>query len=82
MPTVEIIPGPLPSYRIHSVHPKRRELMLQTHDQMKNCARLYVKLGYRYIIGWRDVRGFGLSVVQFAEWQTPSSAPYVNLRLS
>lgn len=61
------------------VRPKSRWLLLQTPEQAHNCANLYLRLGYRYVIGWRDVRGYGLYVVQFAEWQTPTSVPYVNL---
>lgn len=62
-----------------AVLPKRKQLMLQTPEQQRNCARMLIKLGYRYIVGWKDVAGYGLMAVQFADWQTPSSTPYVNL---
>lgn len=77
---VEIIPGALPSFRIHTVHPRRKKFMLETRHQMEYVASLLVRAGFKYIIGWKDVRGYGISAVQFAEWQTPSSWPYVNLR--
>lgn len=65
--------------RIQTVHPERRALMLETHHQMEYCARLYEKLGFKYIIGWRDVQGYGLSVTKFAEWQSADGRAYIDL---
>lgn len=67
---------------IHTAAPRRRELMLQTYNQMEKTAHRYTRLGYFYVIGWRDVRGYGIYAVQFPEWYVEGMAPYVNIRLS
>lgn len=68
--------------RIHTAAPRRREFMLDTYNQMDKTAQRLAKLGYFYVIGWRDVRGFGVCAVQFPEWYKEGMAPYVNLRFS
>jgi hypothetical protein len=68
--------------RVHGPQPKSHELMLDTYNQMEKTAHRYARLGYRYIIGWRDVRGYGVFALHFADWQTPESSAYINLRLS
>jgi hypothetical protein len=60
----------------------RRELMVQTPHQMNYIARQLVKLGYKYIIGWKDVRGYGLMASERAAWQDATSYPHVDTRLS
>ena len=64
--------------KIQGPRPRTHWLMLQTPDQVRYVAKLYMRLGYKYLVGWRDVSGWGLHVVQLAEWQSPSSAPYFN----
>lgn len=66
--------------RVHGPRPERREVMLETPAQMAYVAGLYARLDFRYIIGWRDVRGYGVMALKRPEWET--ATPYVNLRLS
>lgn len=66
--------------RYHTCKPKSWWMMLPSAESQRNCARLYETLGYKYIIGWRDVNGYGLYVVQFPEW-TVGSIAYINLRV-
>lgn len=68
--------------RIHTASPRRKEFMLGTYNQMEKTAHRLARLGFFYVIGWRDVRGYGIYAVQFPEWYTEGMAPYVNLRLS
>lgn len=70
------------SRRILGPLPEHREGMRETYAQMEYAARLYAKLGFKYIIGWRDVRGYGIAATKCCEW-IPAGAPaYINLRLS
>jgi phosphoenolpyruvate-protein kinase (PTS system EI component) len=66
--------------RIQGPRPERREVMVETPAQMAYVARLYARLDFRYIIGWRDVRGYGVMALKRSEWET--STHYINLRLS
>jgi len=58
----------------------RKEFMVQTQGQQRFISRLLCRLGYCYIIGWKDVQGWGIYGVWRADWQNESSYPYINLR--
>lgn len=61
--------------------PARKEFMLETPEQQRYVASLCARRGFKYIVGWKDVRGWGLFAIQFAEWSEGNSdAPYINLR--
>lgn len=67
---------------IQGPRPRTRWLTLDTYTQMVNTAARYERLGYRYIIGYREAGGhFGLLVVQLTEWTPADRGSYVNLRL-
>ena len=53
-------------------------MMLQSYEQTRNCTRLLLKLGYRYIVGWKDVNGYRLHAVRNVEWLR-GNGTYVNL---
>lgn len=66
--------------RIHGPRPESRHVMVETPAQMHYVAGLYARLNFRYIVGWRDTRGYGIMALKRPEW--PTVSPYINLRLS
>ena len=66
--------------RYHGPSPERRFAFRQTRAQQEYVAKLYAKLGFKYIIGWKDVRGYGVAATRNVEWIRKDQPPYVNLR--
>ena len=48
-------------------------MVLPTASLYDLVVRAYVRRGYKYFVGWRDVNGFGLHIVRRADWQDDNS---------
>ena len=48
-------------------------MVLPTASLYDLVVRAYVRRGYKYFVGWRDVNGFGLHIVKYASWQNEQS---------
>lgn len=71
---------------------ERRATAVDTAAQMTYIADLYVRLGFKYIIGLKACkgvnaagtgprwRGYIVQATRYAQWQDEHSTPYVNLR--
>lgn len=47
----------------------------------RKCAvARFIQLGYKYLVGWKDIQGFGLEAVPRAAWQDDKSVVYCNMR--
>ena len=66
--------------KVQGPQPLRKEFMLETRHQQVYIAELLARAGFKYIIGWKDVRGWGVYGVKNVEWIRPQDFPYVNLR--
>jgi hypothetical protein len=60
--------------------PERREMMVRTKRQQAFIARLYARLGFKYIVGWKDVRGYGVAATRCVNWIRLDQPAYINLR--
>ena len=65
--------------RVQGPLPVTWSLLLPTRTAQRATAQRYARLGYKYIVGWKDVQGFGLYVVKCAVGIKAGDAPYVNL---
>jgi hypothetical protein len=53
-------------------------MVLPTDTLYSLVVRAFIRRDYKYIVGWRDVKGYGLFLVYRADWQDDNSSLYYN----
>lgn len=75
--TNTLTPTPTRTARIHGPRPRSWWYVVPTREGQAALAKRYRRLGYLYIVGGPDARGYWLHAVQFSEWG--NTVPYVSL---